>query len=410
MKNLVLLLALLFFFARPSFAQFKGCDCSDAISRDLLDRSSTYNAREVKNWFYKYFSSKEIERKKIKKEKKSSWGLDVIIEGIPIGFNSSDSNSENNSYFKQIEREVIDAGYFSDRHLEIIITQKFSSNQLVAYSKCIDGCIEVNRNGVIMNIGGDVEDVFFLKVDFRNTVGKVDIILAEDIRLANIEPIDGLIFRKDLKIKNFESVTQYFKRVNKDKDASLSLNFIGTSTEPIVIKSSIKRENFVPIGTIVASVLDFHHFCLANNMEEDFAKSSWLPCDGRNIPGESPYKSQGSSTTPDLRGVFLRGKNFMITDNSGAGVPKEGQLSPDPQDAGVFQDDAFQGHGHQRVLGGQINANEAGSGGHKAGNTNWDKESGTITEPVKLGSYGKVRVATETRPNNVTVYYYIKVR
>jgi len=409
MKKSILFFAFILLVGYELNAQIEGCDCSGALDKDLKDKSASYNSREVKEWFYKYFSSKETERKKIKKEKKSEWGLDVVIEQIPIGFNSNSSSKQEDNFYKQIEREVINEGFFSDKQLEIVVTDVFSVNQLAAYSRCLETCD--NQNGVINFIGGDPDEVFYYKVVFKSTSGGTQITLNEDIRFTNCEPVDGLIFKKGYQIKNGQSAIQYFKRTNKDKVVLLALNVVEPiSVKPVEISSSTKKDNFVPVGTIIASILDFPTFCRINGIDQDMSKSSWLPCDGRDIQGKSVYADAGSSKTPDLRGVFLRGVNVMYPDNRGAATPQEGQLNPQNINAGVFQDDAFQGHGHNKVTGCQINTNACGTFGLAAANRSAGNESETITTPTTLSGYGNVRMADETRPNNVSMYYYIKVR
>lgn len=174
---------------------------------------------------------------------------------------------------------------------------------------------------------------------------------------------------------------------------------------PVEISGSSKKDNFIPIGTIVASILDFPTFCRVNGIDQDMSKSSWLPCDGRDVPGKSAYADAGGSKTPDLRGVFLRGVNTMYSNNLGAGVPETGQLNPKDIKAGVFQDDAFQGHQH----------NIPGSGGAAGKNGFWtgpdnDRIIYSHKSLVNDGTNGEPRTDNETRPNNISVYYYIKVR
>lgn len=407
MKTRFLFLAFILLTGYELNAQTDICDCSGALDKDLKDKSASYNSREVKDWFYNYFSSKETERKKVKKEKKSEWGLDVVIEEIPIGFNSSNSSNQEDNFYKQIEREVINEGFFSDKQLEIVVLDVFSLNQLAAYSRCLETC--ENQNGVFNFVGGDPEDVFYYKVVFKNTVGQPQITLKEDIRFTNCEPVDGLILRKGYQIKNGQSVIQYFKRTNKEKTASLALNFIEPiSVKPVEISSSNKKDNFVPVGTIVASILDFPTFCRVNGIDQDMSKSSWLPCDGRDIPGKSVYADAGSSKTPDLRGVFLRGVNIMYPDNRGAATPKEGQLNPKEKMAGEFQDDSFREHKHNN--GAYL---EKKDGLQRYGQ---DESSKTTFNSYTSHPFPHVTGFTnsvggdETRPNNVSVYYYIKIR
>ncbi|QHT65369.1 hypothetical protein GXP67_01095 [Rhodocytophaga rosea] len=414
MKKEILLLVSMVFSIKVALAQFGDCDCSDPLNKDLKDNSVTYNSREVKNWFYRYFSAKEVERRKIKKESKSEWGMDFVIDAIPIGFSSDAQSSQDNNFYRQIEREVKNEGYFSDKQLELIITNKFSTNQLTAYTTCIKACIEDrrNRNGVLLTIDGNPDDIFYFKVVFNNTAGKEFLTLEEDIRYTNCEPIDGNIFKKGMSIKNGQSKIQCFKKTNKEKDAILTLNFTdGVTIDPIVIKSQKNKDNLVPVGTIVATILDFNTFCRVNKIDPDLTKTSWLPCDGRTIPTDCIYAESGASNTPDLRGVFLRGTNIMYSNNLGAGIIKPQQLNYETKLAGEFQNESFKKHKHDN--GARL---ESGT------NKKFQKFGYLETEQqVKGFAYANTWVdhntgwteevgGDETRPKNISVFYYIKIR
>lgn len=147
------------------------------------------------------------------------------------------------------------------------------------------------------------------------------------------------------------------------------------------IKQQIRDNGIGNVGEIVASMLS----------EEEFKKlkysDDWVLADGRKIGTNNKfYQITGKSKVPDLRGVFLRGKNHKRDTNRGN---PEGDLS-----LGEYRDDVFKRHDHGGIYGGE---------GDKYGML--DKYRYHASGYKKIEAEGGI----ETRPRNVTVNYFIKI-
>ncbi len=146
----------------------------------------------------------------------------------------------------------------------------------------------------------------------------------------------------------------------------------------------------VPKGTIVASLLPPNEF-LADSIIKDF----WHPADG-------------TDRTPDLRGLFLRGLNHFQSEGTN---PRENKWSdPEPgRFAGHLQWDSLRHHDHH-VPGVENNNQRVPKWAPLTGEGDyWDTpgKGGTQTNRPQ----GKdVLVTSETRPKNIAVFYYIKVK
>lgn len=124
---------------------------------------------------------------------------------------------------------------------------------------------------------------------------------------------------------------------------------------------------------------------------EQFVKingTGWILADGRAVTGSS-YAKLVEEHVPDLRGVFLRGKNYGRDPNSGNA---EGDLR-----VGAFQPHRFARHSHATV--------------QMIYNNNIDGVDSAVThssehhnEAVRTGEEGD---SIETRPNCVTVNWFI---
>ena len=112
----------------------------------------------------------------------------------------------------------------------------------------------------------------------------------------------------------------------------------------------------------------------------------WALADGRSVAGSKYAASSGSSTLPDLRGQFLRGKSGTRTD---------GKQNPDGDLAlGAYQADAFASHSHTASFGAVVLMNPGSTYGTYI-------QQGTSA----VSSTG----ANESRGKNVTVNYFVKI-
>ncbi|HEY6347094.1 MAG TPA: hypothetical protein VIY49_36855 [Bryobacteraceae bacterium] len=132
------------------------------------------------------------------------------------------------------------------------------------------------------------------------------------------------------------------------------------------------------LGCIEASPLSEYQFQAANGQ-------GWQLCAGQSIRGTKLSQVTGQSVVPDLRGVFLRGKNY----GQKPGVEEV--------DLGQYRPDTVGPHQHKVMVPG----NEQDEVGIKY---EWGH--------IKIEKDKLVRALddfTETQPKNVTVNYFCKV-
>ncbi len=171
---------------------------------------------------------------------------------------------------------------------------------------------------------------------------------------------------EDIKNAKIEAL----KEIEKDKIMSLKE----------IEKNKITN---LPVGTIIPSMFS------PKKMETDNYDGIWILADGREISINTKYyKKTGSSRVPDLRGMFLRGLNEGRTDNW---KDPEG----DSRGVGSFQEDQLKSHSH-------------------GVNASYDPIINGPTITLDLSqryrpSSTDVTGGNETRPKNVSVYYYIKI-
>jgi microcystin-dependent protein len=169
--------------------------------------------------------------------------------------------------------------------------------------------------------------------------------------------------------------------------------------------------------------------------------TGWELCDGREVGRTDPKYAAlwtaigtihgvGNGTTtfnlPDYRGRFLRG----MDDPDGNGPIQAAGRDPDVAGRkdrvglavggvmGSVQEDAFQGHYHELVLGSNTGGTRWGFSGSSTDNRNMTDTGGTKFDNIGYGytaatittdySHGPPRVSSETRPKNAYVNYLIK--
>lgn len=117
-------------------------------------------------------------------------------------------------------------------------------------------------------------------------------------------------------------------------------------------------------------------------------------------------------TVPDLRGQFLRGIDFAVTAAPIKGLDPDGSRKP-----GAAQTDAFQGFQFGDGLGNHLARVQMFSGTGVVSQNYFGPSGGAsgahgLVEDLAFVSagYGTPRVALETRPKNVAVYWYVKVK
>jgi hypothetical protein len=181
-----------------------------------------------------------------------------------------------------------------------------------------------------------------------------------------------------------DSLAQTAGLANETKTKADNLESVADALEDSIARA--KAINMLPIGTVVASMLAPEKY--SEMMGRDSA--NWTLADGR-VASTEYFNATGKSNIPDLRGAFIRGLNVDRDDGK---EDPEGNL----RIAGDYQQDEFKSHSHTFR-------------NHSIGGT--DDGSFGITRNEQL-PYQWLAVTSsggsETRPKNVAVYWYIKIK
>lgn len=139
----------------------------------------------------------------------------------------------------------------------------------------------------------------------------------------------------------------------------------------------------LPVGSIIHSMLTEATF---NSL---YGSNKWIIADGRSVSGSS-YAAYVGSNVPDLRGIFLRGKNNGVFSRNA-----DGELA-----LGTYKSDRLRAHSH--VLTGYT-----GSGVASMTNA---PELKTVSGVGKVNtSVANSTLEGDTAPSSVTVNIFIRI-
>ncbi|WP_139785433.1 hypothetical protein [Chryseobacterium phocaeense] len=394
--------------------QTKFCDCSGPLDKDLKKVVKDSEYSNFKNWLYEYYQKDETSRSSMKKSAENSFTgkVQAVVKSIPTtgSVDKSSSKSKSIDVFYNLEEFFLRNRYITDESLNELFASEMSDGQLSAYKACLKYCTESLGSGISTIAGGDPSDVFYIQIKYDAQKSGDSVTLLGDAQYNNLVPVGSFLFRDGVKLKDRQTKIQYFKRLDPYKDASFSFNLKESiaGITPVTFDAIEKKlGNMVPVGTIIASVLNYNSFLKANNYDVEqsgnMQKMIWVPCDGRDVM-VSEYGLYSGGRVPDLRGVFLRGINDYGVAFPSTKTVNNMQKNPENKIAGEFQADITGPHSHGWT-GTYGNGNPDGSADRIGGPVN-----NPLAYPVQsLEGHVLSGGGPETRPKNITVYYYIKI-
>ncbi len=386
-----------------TFAQ----DCDKLLADGLYSFTKMVNTTSFSKDLRTYYLSETF-----KSDLRSGkWGasLAIPIEGVPFSIGANDSEekfSELRTKLLSISELKIEAS-----NVQVLLQSVPNTNLYEAYVNCKG--IPAGLSGFIQGINVETEDAVVFSIHYRPSSPSDPM---PKVTGFSVIP-EGSLVSGGLKIgdeiKGFTTLITCKRPIDKDLILTIQTDRGAISSKASAV-DNITSHKELPIGTIISSYLNFEQFNTATKNNDKSpggiwtsAKSKWAPCDGRPVPTSKFQTLTSQIQIPDLRGMFLRGLN---TFDPFQPVPQIGadQADPDNRIVGSYQADAFQGHKH-------LDQDRIGAfQGREAPNT--PHQRFTITGTPANNSEGKVnagfgtpRINKETRPKNVSVYYYIKI-
>jgi hypothetical protein len=176
--------------------------------------------------------------------------------------------------------------------------------------------------------------------------------------------------------------------MNTDKGSLNAIDVLGTKDINDDIQSQLKTLTDKVTAVGLSSCLGcIQQSVLTEAQFQNVNGSNWVLCDGRTIVGSKLARLTGISNAPDLRGRFLRGKNFGT-------LPDVDEI-----DLGKPQEDAVGPHHHSDLV------HSPPFNDQRAGISYQGPSTLATDDPMFPNS----SQAKETRPKNVTVNFFYKI-
>jgi len=140
--------------------------------------------------------------------------------------------------------------------------------------------------------------------------------------------------------------------------------------------------NAAPLGTIISSMLNEVTFQGQTN-------TTWILADGRDVTGSDYANLTGNTSVPDLRAVFLRGKD------NGRGLNPLGDLP-----LGTYSPDQTGPHTHSLTTSQVFRPNNYFPG---TGLSAWDESGPGVSQGITPWT------GYESAPKSVTINFFIKI-
>lgn len=379
--------------------------CNAALNPELLKKQTLYHQSNLRDWLYQYFKSTEEQRKEMKSSSSNDINLAAVVNTIPIKFGYGSDESSQHIYWSKKYTEWVNTRQISIDDIIYIFKQE-SDDQLKAWLDC--------RKISCSSTANYADEKIFMEIT-KIREGNYDISLTNysiaPIKISEIQVPDFLFKKsgKDFKVgkkvsqKGGKVIGTFSSSQSLDENFSVKLTYkvLATNDENTVIATFKKILGLpeVPIGTIISTTMTYEQFLKANQFENlSSAEQKWLPCDGRIV-----INGNFITTTPDLRGIFIRGANVMDKNENLHTKPvSDKQRNPDEPQWGDTQGDALKTHKHYY--------SSPGNPGFFC--VNFGCSSGMFHGNLlqKLTENVEEKEVNETRPKNLSTLYLIKVR
>lgn len=369
--------------------------CEKLLADGVFEHHFNKVSNDYDSDYKSYFSSEKF--KKDFKDGKFNLGVGVTIEDIPLKLDVGSSETTINEFVEKVKNSTsfkMSSSFYQEYSYSVP-----NKDLAEEYRKCLD------NNKLGLNIEYAVsDDTITFEVTYNNFGGIAQKPKLEGVFISTKGKLLNQTINKGEELDNLNQASFTFELDKNSKEVLFTIDTdLTAQSEKVIIRKNV-IDNNQPIGTIITSFLNWEQFQKATDNNKfssnslwNKKQSFWSPCDGRDVADSFFDNISNQPTTPDLRGVFIRGLNTFdpYELDNGIAVVAESQKDTELNRArGSFQADTFKSHSH--------NYKGRNAGPYRSG----AGESHNQVESVETTSSDG---GDETRPKNRAFYYYIKI-
>lgn len=337
--------------------------------------------------------------------KNGKWQGDIaaVINGTPAKLGLGASDEQINQFQERIKSSTsfsVDQSFYEYARIAVPDVELAR-----AYSDCIKNLPPKVGFYIVPNI--NEKDAYFVvtykKFSSGDPMPKVTLFQAKN----------GTNVVKSFSENDF---LQDSNTISMDRDPNKDLTLIletdkGAVTYRVPAEPAGYNKDF-PVGTVIASYLNWSQFqgiTMNNQSNPDNSGfwsskySKWAPADGREVPNSALARASSQGRVPDLRGVFVRGLNQIDPESQVAADPA--RSDSDSRVVGSYQEDNIKTHSHTYGRWEKRIGVKPGTEYPDILATDGDPDDRKTQKRETIGG----PTATETRPKNVALYYYIRI-
>lgn len=249
--------------------QTSDCNCNDLFDKDLKNEYASFSSQKAKEILYTYFTSDQTTRQAMKNDASMEASIGLVIEAIPVDIGLSDSSSSSKSKFNSMYKQSIENKYISDELLQSIYVASIPSKAFSSYDNCLNLCKEVyNQSGITLRNISTQDDLIVLELRFKSTPsgGKISI---KDAIYSTGTVVGGKKFDVGTEIIDGQVLYEHI-RLRPDENITVSITFnegVSPASLSLVARNKKKSSSDAPLGSIVASLLNYNDFLKLNGLE-----------------------------------------------------------------------------------------------------------------------------------------------
>lgn len=372
------------------------CTCGEDIERLAYSEYHLSESADVQSYLSTFFNMTDEQRKTLVQGTTSNTGLEALTKDMYLNYTNDQTSDTRMDEFRRLEQQFRQRQSFSQSDLVTIYRRVVSDDARTQYNECMKTCY----GGIRLFLEGDETKEFIVTVSWTpRNMSEMNEKKPISVNLTGMTPINTATIYDAASLAAGSSLTQTYRRLDPYSKATIVVSVPGYGQDALDLVAKDKEvAGDVPLGTIVASTLNYEKYLhLYSNDTYAAQKTKWVPCDGRSVSG-SAYAREIQANVPDLRGRFIRGANQMWS--TGEPTLDAKTANPDALLVGAYQPDALQDHRHDVPKSGATHPDTDRFAAGDSGYPNGQAES--------LGAKS-ANVSSETRPKNVTLYFYIRI-